>query len=425
MTLSAGIVTRRGEAVVPHHGSSNEVMKVMNRKIAPITLATSVAVLVSLVVTAGAAAPAGAAPAGSPWSVMASPNPSSYANQLYAVAAVSATDVWAVGDYVDTASGTRETLVEQWNGTSWSVVPSPSPGTFANVLSAVAIVSANDIWAVGYAYSASYSTLTEHWNGTSWSVVASPSPSASYSLLFGLAAVSATEVWTVGYYQDATGVYRTLIEQWNGTSWSVVPSPNPGSTNDALYGVTAVSAHDVWAVGSYTSSAVGGTLVEQWNGTSWSVVPSPSPDADQDQLLGVAAVSSSDVWAVGHAYSMGNYPTLVEQWNGSPWRVVSSPSPSPSTIAYLDSVAAVSASDVWGVGYACNCPSGLHQTLTEQSNGKKWSVVASPNPATADNFLNGVVALATGQVWAVGYSQYTTASGGYTYQTLILSNLTG
>ena len=402
----------------------------MNRKITARSLATGVAVVVSLVATAGSAAPAGATPAGaassgSPWRVLSSPNPSSYANQFYAVAAVTASDVWAVGSYDDTASGTQETLVEQWNGTSWSIVPSPSPGTFANALSALAVVSANDIWAVGYAYSATYATLTEHWNGTSWSVVASPSPSSPYSLLFGVAAVSSTDVWAVGYYQDATKVYRTLIEQWNGTSWSVVSSPNPGATNNYLDGVTAVSATDVWAVGSYEDGTSGGTLVEQWNGTSWSIVPSPSPDADQDELLGVATVSASAGWAVGHAYRLGGYPTLVEQWNGSQWSVVSSPSPSPSTIAYLDSVAAVSASDIWAVGYACNCPSAPHQTLTEQSNGKKWSVVSSPNPATADNFLNGVAALTTGQVWAVGYSRYTTSSGGYTYQTLILYNPTG
>ncbi len=344
----------------------------MNRKTATICLATSVAVLVSLVATAGSAAPAGAA-SGSPWSVMSSPNPSSYLNELYGVAAVSASDVWAVGAYVDTSSGTQETLVQHWNGTSWSTVPSPSPGTLLNELSAVAAVSASDIWAVGYAYSSGYSTLTEHWNGTSWSAVPSPSPGPSYNFLYGVTAVSSSDVWAVGRYEDATGVYRTLIEQWNGTSWSVVSSPNPSSTNNSLYGVTAVSANDVWAVGSYNNSYIGDTLVEQWNGTNWSVVSSPSPSSAQDQLLGVATVSSSDVWAVGHTYSLGNYPTLVEHWNGS-----------------------------------------------------QWSVVSSPSPGTDDNYLNSVAALPTGQVWAVGYSSYTTSSGSsYTYHTLILYNANG
>jgi len=208
----------------------------------------------------------------------------------------------------------------------------------------------------------------------------------------------------------------------SGSPWSVMSSPNPSSTNNSLYGVTAVSVNDVWAVGSYDNSYIGDTLVEHWNGSAWSVVFSPSPSSTTDQLLGVATVSSTDVWAVGHSYSLGNYPTLVEHWNGKNWSVVSSPSP--SSIDYLYGVAAVSASDVWAVGYACNCPSGLHQTLTEQSNGKKWSVVSSPNPATADNYLTGVAALSTGQVWAIGYSSYNTPSG-YTYQTLILYNATG
>jgi hypothetical protein len=44
-------------------------------------------------------------------------------NQLNAVAATSATDAWAVGNYSSgSASGT---LILHWNGSAWTQVPSP------------------------------------------------------------------------------------------------------------------------------------------------------------------------------------------------------------------------------------------------------------------------------------------------------------
>jgi hypothetical protein len=47
----------------------------------------------------------------------------------------------------------------------------------------------------------------------------------------------------------------TLIEHFDGTSWAVVPSPNvgPNSANQSngLLGLTANSANNIWAFGSY------------------------------------------------------------------------------------------------------------------------------------------------------------------------------
>ena len=92
--------------------------------------------------------------------------------------------------------------------------------------------------------------------------------------------------------------------------WSVVKSPNPG-VPDGLSGVAAVSATDVWAVGSEGTQMGGGqTVIEHWNGTSWSVVKSPSPGSFSSQLLGVAAISPTNVWTVGYADSS----TLIEHY---------------------------------------------------------------------------------------------------------------
>jgi S-layer homology domain len=75
-------------------------------------------------------------------------------------------------------------------------------------------------------------------------------------------------------------------------------------------GVTALSPSDIWAVG-----ANGQTLTEHWNGSSWSVVSSPSPGSSYNYLNGVTAISSSDVWAVGYQRSGFTNATLVERYN--------------------------------------------------------------------------------------------------------------
>jgi len=108
--------------------------------------------------------------------VVKSPNVGSNFNQLLGVAAVSASNIWAVGSYYAGSAKADQTLIEHWNGTSWSVVKSPNVGSSRNYLRGVAAVSANNIWAVGFGHPSRTSadqTLIEHWNGTSWSVVKS------------------------------------------------------------------------------------------------------------------------------------------------------------------------------------------------------------------------------------------------------------
>jgi hypothetical protein len=81
--------------------------------------------------------------------------------------------------------------------------------------------------------------------------VASPTV-ASNDTLTGVAARSATDIWAVGFRQDHGGaipIDRTLTEHWNGSAWSVVPSPNVGANDNLLNGVSATTG-DVWTVGS-------------------------------------------------------------------------------------------------------------------------------------------------------------------------------
>ena len=290
---------------------------------------------------------------GTAWKQQPSPNPggSSEQNLLFGAAATSATNAWAVGFY---NTGTSDlTLIERWNGFAWIRQPSPNPSSTGDRLAGVTAISATNAWAVG---SDSGDTLIEHRNGTAWKQVPSPSPGNDGNQLVGVAAVSPTDVWVVGYYLNITGGRHTLIEHWNGAAWKQVPSPSPGGSNDSvLGGVDATSSTDVWAVGNYFTNGdrMSRTLVEHWNGTVWKQVPSPNPGpAPGSTLRGVAAISAGNVWAVGSSDSNGAMDrTLIEHWNGTAWKQVPSPNPGAS-IDDLIGVAATSGTDIWAVGEA-------------------------------------------------------------------------
>jgi hypothetical protein len=353
---------------------------------------------------AALAAPAAGPPAAaacSPQGAVRTPSPGSY-DGLYGVSALSSGDVWAVGGYHSSKNRADETLAERWDGTRFRRSPSPDPQP-DDVLLGVAAVSATDVWAVGRAWSKSvaYATLIQHFDGKGWSTVPSPPLRTGSGLLAAVAAGSAGDVWAVGSQFTGPGATgsATLVERWNGTAWRVVPSPDPNPYGAGLDSVTVVSPRDVWAVGSSGNSGDGtSNLIEHWNGTRWSVVPSPDPGID-DSLRSVSAVSATDAWAVGgYATDTGSGSldlTLAVHFDGRRWSM--SPTPSPSDDDDLLAVAAVTARDVWAVGGGA-----FLNPLVERWNGARWRAVVEPYRHGNLNTPYAVTAGTAPGVWAAG-----------------------
>src|SRR5687767_1263432 len=190
---------------------------------------------------------------------------------------------------------------------TWKVVNSPNISFGPNTLRSVAVVSANDVWSVGYG-------LIEHWNGANWRLVPS-APGGNPPDFKSVTTVASNDVWAVGRRQETTSPYwnKPLVEHWDGSSWTVVPSPEGSTTTSQLLGVDAVSANDIWAVGDTSAPAPTyvQALIEHWDGSSWNIIPSPNVnDSSWNSLTSVAVVSANDIWAVG--YYMGtNWRTLT------------------------------------------------------------------------------------------------------------------
>jgi hypothetical protein len=325
----------------------------------------TVAVLAVGLVVAGIYAGTGVAAATVAWKVVASPNIVGQNNTLADISCTDATDCLAVGH---SAGSNFQTLIESWNGSAWSIMPSPDTSPTAdNLLWGVSCTSPTACTAVGSAeVGADYDTLIESWNGTVWSIVPSPSLTSPYAELSGLSCSSQTDCTAVGF-EDTNGE-QTLIESWNGTTWSIVPSPNPSSipglSGDALGAVSCTTSTSCVAVGGNNtiSSHFFQTLIESWDGSTWSVVPSPNGSGSASGLDGVSCLNPGDCTAVGG--SQGG--TLVEGWNGTAWSVVSSPNRGDPGSNSLSNVSCVGPLRCTAVGTSGNRD---FKTLVESMSG--------------------------------------------------------
>jgi hypothetical protein len=346
------------------------------------------------------------------WNVVPSPNSGSVGNELFGVAVRTSTDAWAVGGQVNVVGNASaySTLIEHWNGQAWAIVPSPNLANIVqDYLRSVAIVSANDVWAVGPGYASiqqcPHQDVVEHWDGQMWSVIPAPALNEDCSdELFGVSAVATNDVWAVGKgYDPVNKVDEPVMEHWDGQTWTIVPGPTSLNGVPAyLNGVTAVSSTDVWAVGPYTPclpSCQGKSLVEHWDGVQWSVVASPNLSTRRNELFAVSARAANDIWAVGYFFDdiTVDEDPLIEHWDGTAWTAF----PHQNFCAQTDcgvllGVTAIAANDAWAVGSSAD---GFTPLIVHW-NGAKWS--ASSAPARSARYLNGVSGSAMSAPVAVG-----------------------
>ena len=312
---------------------------------------------------------------------------------LNGVAAIASNNVWAVGGYA-TPHATpyivswNQTLVEHWDGTQWRTVAAPDL-TPNDELTAISAVAADDIWAVG---DASYHVVegpppspsqsppfddvaepfAEHWDGTAWSLVSVPraavdptnvaaveAEARNGAILDGafnaVHAVSSTDVWAVGGFswQSFTSPRpdATLVDHWDGSSWTNIAAPDQSvaelghDASDDLLAVDGTSASGLWAVGA---AAPVGTLAIHRLGSSWSIVPSPHTGY-RGYFSDVAVLGAANVWAAGDS---------VGHWDGRTWSDM--PTVNGSSVGPMRGMAALNSNDIWFAGETAF----LHYTCT-------------------------------------------------------------
>ena len=267
------------------------------------------AVVPSTLVSVGAD-PAAAATCGGPLNRQNGALPSG--DQLGSVSYVSDSESWAVGN-IGVAQKANQTLTERFNGSAWSVVPSPNVGTGNNALNDVSMIPGAG-WAVGYAQgSGSYQPLALGWDGTHWTI-ASAGTFPGDALFTSVDTLADGSAWAAGFQRTAAGTRQTLIEQESGGTWAPVASQDDGTatTDNSLTAVAGTQETGLWAVGWREGPSGLQPVILRYDTTQ----PSPTwvsvtgaggvpPAGTVDTVLtGVDVLSADDVWAVGY-YSDG------------------------------------------------------------------------------------------------------------------------
>jgi hypothetical protein len=241
------------------------------------------------------------------WTMMplpVAPDPVHTTLALLDVDPLSATDAWAVGGTYKAGAGIvgnsspLGALIEHWDGGSWQIVPNPAADTPDTVLSAVAARSATDIWAVGYqAVGTGYGTFTEHYDGTSWTVVASPEGTGRSSFR-DVSVGTDGAVYAVGsqLLAGSTTAATPLAARWDGEAWQLMDLPDLG--NGRMNAVYAANASSVWALVEVPD---GVHTFAHWDGSAWTMVEAPGPKGVglRYYYTAIDGTGPNDVWAVG------------------------------------------------------------------------------------------------------------------------------
>lgn len=241
---------------------------------------------------------------------------------------------WVVAGVMALAAGSGIVTpgVARAGSSAWyQVYQSTATGSFFRV----AAVSASDIWAVGDTYTAAghtiYQPFIRHFNGSSWQAITIPGGSGSTA--DWVSASAADNVWVGGLAN--TSVATTVVYQWNGAQWGKIPMP----AMTYLQGVVALAPDNVWAFG--TSGTVADDLFH-WNGSKWQGYLSDSVNFVPQ---GISASSPDDVWVSGFAFSGSKHVVAAYRWDGSAWHPVTMPHPVFNNAG--PEVTAVSGNNIW------------------------------------------------------------------------------
>lgn len=341
---------------------------------------TVIANFISAPVIAEAAQPA------HDWTIVPSPNEGGGMNSLASVFCVSPKSCMAVG----VGTSDTATLAEAWNGSAWSVTSALNKGEVGDELNSVWCAANNSCIAVGDygTRSGVDKTLAEAWNGTSWSVVPSPNPSQRFNYLSGVTCASAKDCLAVGTYGYNNG--KPLVESWDGATWSVMVTPK---LRGELFGVSCIQADDCIAVGATAD----GPLIESWNGKAWSIVQSRNGESGSG-LADVSCASEESCMAVGTAVGSRRVHPLAEYWNGTAWSIVRTTDGEGGPVVELNAVSCPSPTSCVAVG------GGSGPTLVEAWNGSVWKTADSPNKGDG-GFVSGVSCWTPTKCIAVGSYQ--------------------
>jgi hypothetical protein len=143
-------------------------------------------------------------------------------DQLSDVARLGSNDVWVVGNTADDPG--VETMAAHWDGTGWDVATTPNGSLEDTRLTGLAALSGTEMNAVGgelRSFTAPESlTFVLRYDGTDWTRMRTPNTTRDDNRLYDVAFADSNNGWAVGEsIQTSRG--HSLVMSYNGTRWRI------------------------------------------------------------------------------------------------------------------------------------------------------------------------------------------------------------
>jgi hypothetical protein len=259
---------------------------------------------------------------GHTWSIESTPTPTGASqSSLSGISCPSATVCVAVGSY-QTPTGHQLPLAERREGSGWTIQSTPMPASALNgQLASVACATPISCVAVGEYLNGAVSAggghahqpMADLWNGIGWASESIDRPAgAPASYLDAVSCAGPASCTAVGWFTGAAQTRTAMAQSWNGTSWALQSSADVAGS--VLTSVSCVTSSACTVVGATDNGA---TTAAVWNGSVWSMQPTPNRAATARQLQAVICSSSVSCTAVGSAVGTAGYQvTLAELYTG-------------------------------------------------------------------------------------------------------------
>ncbi len=349
---------------------------------------------------------------GSEWATQATVSPETHTElNLTDTSCTSATKCMAVGynKYLG------KVFAESWDGSGWTIARSDLGGGTEPAVSCVGlttcfIITTSSGGTQGTTILFQSGEGKTGWNNTGNSFAA-PAGATEWRLR-DISCSSETACTAVGYRYSSASGYKTLIERYDGTSWSIQESPEPSKGNgyNALASVSCPSAQYCLAVGKADSKP----FAEEWEGSKWALAPVGV--SETGTLEDVSCGSANSCTAVGYlgwwdpssGFEWVQSETLIESWDGSQWTEIEAPQPSEEPLASdarLSAVSCTSANACLAVGAFLTDEGEAgkeEKALAEIWDGSEWVTRPSAVSPAVFSALAGVSCTATDQCTGVG-----------------------
>ena len=238
--------------------------------------------------------------------------------------------------------------------------------------------------------------LVTQWTGDGWSPIKVPVTPGAVLIQFQAATTAGARTWAVGAFRNDRPEAGFVLEgRWHWTH-----PIDPGLEEDQFLGVAAAPDGTIWAVGKQQVGANYQPLIERWNASGWSVVPSPTVQGSS-VLNGVAVAPDGSIYAVGWSVLAGGKTVpLVERFRNNAWAVQGT-----GGVGLLSAVAIQPDGSPLAVGW--QPADDGDRILTMQPSGTRWTPVADAtgDPGRLASIAVGEATVAVGLTFSDGIPQ--------------------